>query len=51
MCDTLTDCDLETANDSEAELALASGVRQNRPAERAVHWGLRKVRILEFSRC
>jgi hypothetical protein len=46
-CDALMDCDLETA----AERALASGIRRKRPDEWAVHWGRRRIRILEFIRC
>ena len=49
MCDELMDCDLEIA--TEAELALASGIRRKRPDGWAVHWGRRRVRILEFTRC
>jgi hypothetical protein len=49
MCDELMDCNLEIA--TEAELALDSGIRRKRPDGWAVHWGLRRVRILEFTRC
>lgn len=49
MCDELNDEDLETA--TEAERALTSGIRRKRPDAWAVHWGRRRVRILEFTRC
>ena len=49
MCDALMDCDLETA--TEAERALASGIRRKRPDGWAMHWGRHRVRILEFTRC
>lgn len=49
MCDELTEQDLETA--TEAERALASGIRRKRPDGWAVHWNRRLVRILEFTRC
>jgi hypothetical protein len=49
MCDELTDQDLAT--ETEADLALASGIRKKRPDGWAVHWGRRRVRILEFTRC
>jgi hypothetical protein len=48
MCDEITDSDLETATD--AERALASGIRRKRPDGWAVHWGRRRVRVLEFTR-
>ena len=49
MCDELTEQDLETG--TEAQLALASGIRRKRPDGWAVHWGRRLIRILEFTRC
>jgi ribonuclease HI len=49
MCDELTDGDLETA--TEAERALASSIRRKRPDGWAIHWGRRKIQILEFTRC
>ncbi len=48
MCDELTDGDLETA--TEADRALASSIRRKRPDRWAIHWGRRKVQILEFTR-
>jgi hypothetical protein len=48
MCHDLMDCDLETA--TEAERALASGIRRKRSDGWAVHWGRRRIRILEFTR-
>ncbi len=48
MCDEITDSDLETATD--AERALASGIRRKHTNGRAVHWGRRRVRVLEFTR-
>ncbi len=48
MCDEITDSDLETVTD--AERALASGIRRKRPDGWAVHWGLRRVLVLEFTR-
>ena len=47
MCDGITDSDLETATD--AERALASGIRRKRPDGWAVHWGRRRVRVREFT--
>ena len=47
MCDALMDCDLETA--AEVELALASGIRRKRPDGWAVHLGLLKLLILDFT--
>ena len=47
MCDEITDSDLETATD--AARALASGIRRKRPDGWAVHWGRRRVRVLEFT--
>ena len=49
MCDELTEHDLMT--DTAADLSLASGIRRKRPDGWAVHWGRRRVWILEFSRC
>jgi hypothetical protein len=48
MCEEITDSYLETVTD--AEQALASGIRRKRPDAWAVHWGRRRVRVLEFTR-
>jgi hypothetical protein len=37
--------------DYKAELAMASGIKPKRPDGWTVYLGLRKVRILEFTRC
>jgi hypothetical protein len=37
--------------DDAADLALGSCIRMNRPDGWALHWGLRRVRILDFTRC
>ena len=50
VCDALMDHDQVTA--TEAERALATGVRRKRPDGWAVHWGRRRViGILEFNGC
>jgi hypothetical protein len=49
MCDELTGGDLETA--TKAERALASSIRRKRPDGWAIHWGRRKIQVLEFTRC
>ena len=49
MCDELTEQDLETG--TEAQLALATGIRRKLQDGWAVHWGRRLIRILEFTRC
>ena len=49
MCDDLTERDM--APEMDADPALASCIRRKRPDGWAVHWGRRRVRILEFTRC
>ena len=50
MCDEITDSDLPVETATDAERALASGIRRKRPDGWAVHWGRRRVRVLEFTR-
>ncbi len=49
MCYELTEEDLKT--ETEAELALASGILRKRSDGWAVHWRRRAVRLLGFIRC
>jgi hypothetical protein len=51
MCDDLTDRDMAPEMDADPAAALASCIRRKRPDGWAVHWGQRRVRILEFTRC
>ncbi len=49
MCNDLTDRDM--APEMDADPALASCILRKRPDGWAVHWGRRRVWILEFTRC
>jgi hypothetical protein len=48
MCDELTDPGRDMAPEMDADTALASCIRWKRPDGWVVHWGRRRVQILEL---